>query len=280
MNSNWRNRPTTIDFVSRDIDYLISIDESGTSNLKRIQNIINNGGKLDEQERHFAVTAVLIDMKKFNLICDKIMALKNKYWVNGLFRYKDLEKRVCFHSREIRMKKTAFSPQVINYEQFISDLSLLMNELPITLYASHIDKFRHVKQYKIPNSPYDLCMSFVLERIMKDIKKDRKCIIILESRGKKEDKHLLDFMKNLLDNGNYFNAPTLFKKIQGVYFNPKWSKLDNEKKSYWELELADLCAYPIFKYFVYGKSDKAFEILKHKLSYYPNYYGKGLKSFP
>ena len=35
----------------------------------------------------------------------------------------------------------------------------------------------------------------------------------------------------------------------------------NDQMSYWKLELADLCAYPIQKYFVYGTRDKAFETL-------------------
>ena len=54
----------------------------------------------------------------------------------------------------------------------------------------------------------------------------------------------------------------------------------NDQMSYWELELADLCAYPIQKYFAYGTRDKAFETLLPKISCYPNIYGKGLKSFP
>ena len=33
-------------------------------------------------------------------------------------------------------------------------------------------------------------------------------------------------------------------RIKGVYFNPKWCKAADDRMSYWELELADLCAYP------------------------------------
>ena len=36
MNANWRNRPTPIDELSKDVDYIISIDENGTSSLKKV----------------------------------------------------------------------------------------------------------------------------------------------------------------------------------------------------------------------------------------------------
>ena len=36
MNSNWRNRPTKIEAIPKEIDYIISIDENGTANLKKV----------------------------------------------------------------------------------------------------------------------------------------------------------------------------------------------------------------------------------------------------
>ena len=72
----------------------------------------------------------------------------------------------------------------------------------------------------------------------------------------------------------------IFSKIKGVYFNPKWSRKYDDKKSQWMLELADLCAFPIHKYLAYGTSDQAFEILKEKICGYPNIKGRGIKSFP
>ena len=37
MNSNWRNRPTTIDYVSKGITWVVAIDESGSPDLRRIK---------------------------------------------------------------------------------------------------------------------------------------------------------------------------------------------------------------------------------------------------
>lgn len=75
------------------------------------------------------------------------------------------------------------------------------------------------------------------------------------------------------------NPSSTFSKIKGVCFNPKWCHTADDKKSYWELELADLCAFPIHKYLAYGTADPAFDVLKSKICGFPNYYGKGLKSF-
>lgn len=280
MNTNWRNRPTAIDFIPKSIGHIISIDESGSSSLKQVIKAKNNGSPLADSEKHFTVTACTINMKNFAIARDMVMNLKHKYWKDALFTYKSGVKRVCFHSREIRNRRVAFNPEIIDHPSFIADLSSLMANIPMTLYASHIDKERHVNQYKYPDSPYDLCMVFVLERVLYDLDGNDSCIIVLESRGRKEDRELLTFIKYLLNHGSRYNPATFFSRIKGVYFNPKWCRIENDRMSYWELELADLCAYPIQKYFVYGKKDKAFKTLLPKISSYPNVNGKGLKSFP
>ena len=280
MNQNWRNRPTNIDYISKDIDYLISIDESGSSDLSQVLKAKKTGCEIQNNEKHFTITACVIGMDQIETARDMVMSLKNKYWEDALFEYKGTPKRICFHSREIRGRREAFNPDFIDYGAFIQDLSQLMADVPMTLYASHIDKMRHVNQYRFPKSPYDLCMNFVLERIVRDIGVGKSCVIVLESRGKKEDQKLLSQIKQLIDHGNQYNGASMFSNVKGVYFNPKWCHMANDQKSYWELELADLCAYPIQKYFVYGTKDKAFECLLPKISNYPNVYGRGLKSFP
>lgn len=280
MNSNWRNRPTTIDYIPEGIDWVIGIDESGSPSLKQVQRAKNARTDAVENERHFTVTAAAIKVSDFLTAQDMVMELKNKYWDNALFKYKGDEKRICFHSREIRGRKEAFHPTLINYEAFIADLSQLMKDIPLTLYASHIDKVKHVDRYMYPMPTYDLCMTFVLERILRNMHINQTCILVLEARGAREDKQLLEFIKKLIDYGTNYYEPRHFRRIKGVYFNPKWSTLAHNKKSYWELELADLCAYPIQKYFVYGTKDKAFDVLLPKFYGYPNVDGKGMKSFP
>ena len=280
VNSNWRNRPTTIDHVSNDVDYIISIDENGTSNLQKVLDAKRTGKTVPDSEKHFALTACLIRTSDFPAATDMVMELKHRYWHNAMFSYGGKEKRVCLHSREIRGRKEAFHPDVIDYPSFILDLTQLIEDIPMTVYASHIDKVRHVNRYFYPDSPYDLCMNFVLERIMKDIGENEKCIVILESRGKAEDMILLNQIKELIDHGNRYNPASRFSKICGVYFNPKWSKECQCQKSYWSLEIADVCSYPVYKYFAHGKKDRAFDVVEEKFKNYPTYRGRGLKTFP
>ena len=82
------------------------------------------------------------------------------------------------------------------------------------------------------------------------------------------------------DFGNDFTSASAFSKIKGVYFNPKWSEEAHCQKSYWSLEIADVCSYPIHKYLCYDKKDPAFLVVEKKLRCYPRYIGRGLKIFP
>ena len=82
----------------------------------------------------------------------------------------------------------------------------------------------------------------------------RKGIILLESRGYKEDSILLK------------------------HINPKWQ--DNYHTTTVGLEIADLFSYPIHKFLKLEKKDKAFKIIENKIIGYPEYLNKGLKVFP
>ena len=124
MNSNWRNRPTTIDYIPKNVDVIISIDESGNSNLKCALKSKKQGSPCPDSEKYFTVTACAIAMKDFIQARDMVMTLKNKHWDNALFEYHGNKKRVCFHSREIRGKKDAFNPEIIDYDLFIQDFPI------------------------------------------------------------------------------------------------------------------------------------------------------------
>lgn len=280
MNSNWRNRPTKIDTVSSDVDYIVSIDEGGTGNLKAITKSRNKGTPIPEGEKHFCVCACVFRTSDYKTATEQVMNLKHHYWEDALYSYNGETKRVCFHSREIRNRKEAFHPSLIDYDSFMQDFSRLIEDIPMTIYASHIDKIAHADQYLYPDSPYELCMTFVLERIVRDMRFNQSCVVVLESRGEKEDAELLQQIKHLIDWGSQYTSASTFSKIKGVYFNPKWSEKDHCQKSYWCLEVADVCAYPVYKFFSYGKRDMAFDVIEKKFKGYPNYVGKGLKTFP
>lgn len=198
-----------------------------------------------------------------------------------MYQYDRGLKRVCFHSREIRRNKGPFSQDVIDFYSFVEDINIMIEKSELTIFSSSIDKLKHVKQYTFPVPPYELCLRFVLERIVKYfLAENGTCALILEARGKKEDGELHKELKNIIDNGTKYTDRNLYKKIKGVYFNQKWCKKSNEQKSYFGLELSDLCSHPIHKYSNFNIKNKAFDVLEKKIYKYPNYIGKGIKIFP
>jgi len=274
-------RPTSLNAIPDDTEIIISIDETGTSNLKPVQKAINRRLEPDESERTFTITACALNIEDYMNSLSSVYDLKCMYWEDGFFDYGDGDiRRVCFHSREIRRKEGPFRPDVIDYPSFINDLSEVIKNIPMTLYASHVNKVKLIEQYSNPMSPYCLCLDFVLERFVLSNVQHRNCVVALESRGKKEDRILLRHLTDVLSNGTSFISADKFSCIKGIYFNSKWSEEDNNMKSSWQLELSDLCAYPIARYCATGIDNRAFNAIKNKLYHYPQYLGYGLKIFP
>ena len=81
-----------------------------------------------------------------------IKLLKNKYWENGMFYDSKLKhkKAVCFHSRDIRKHNNCFNDSIINYIEFMTDLTNTMKNsiiYEIHAYKSPKDKisFKKIK---------------------------------------------------------------------------------------------------------------------------------------
>lgn len=253
---NWKKYPLSIEYCDLNnslIDSVISIDETGTP-------ILNNRDVL------FTLTGIMIKKEDINLISEKILCLKKKFWEHGQFK----DKRVVFHSRDIRKKVGPYNPNIINYNVFIDELYDLILDIPFQCASATINKKLHQKKYIYPYPVYQLSMEFLLERFNYNMNNNNnKSIILLESRGKKEDQELLNFLVKLLEEGN---AYTSFKNILGIYFNKK--RTNCQKKSYWTLEIADLISYSIYSTIRNNKSNPLFEQINDKIIY------SGIKQFP
>ena len=282
METDWRTKPTSIEEVSRDIDYIIAIDESGSSELKSIFRAKNNG-TLDDvpnSERFFTLTACIIPIEAADSIKDEVVRIKNKHWENGVFNYKSGSKRVCFHSTDIARKRDAFNDQVISWYEFIQDINGLMQNAHYKIVSATIDKVGMTQKYAYMRYIYDLGMDFVLERVLINTPQNKKCVVVLESRGKKDDRKLHEYIMKLLSRGTDFVDSTHFGRIVGVYFNQKWSKKSKDQKTYWALELADLCSTPMYRYGSYKQAGADFDIIKTHIVHFPNINGYGFKMFP
>lgn len=265
----WKSRPTILNSINGSIDFILAIDENGIPSLKDLLHPKN------DLLQWFTITGVVLSKESFKTFVEDITKVKNKYWSKGCFN----KKKVVFHSRDIRKKTGAFNPKLINYEYFLEDLKDLITNSQYSIYSSSIDKFSHVRSYINPYPVYDLCLEFLLERYCYKLNSDNKTgIIVVESRGEKENKLLLDTALRIMKYGNQYHDSSFFSNIRGIYFNPKRTK--DKKLSYPQLELADLVSYPIHSYVKTNYINEDFASIESKLYNYPNYQGYGMKLFP
>lgn len=266
---SWEEKPTVLVNWEEDVDYVLAIDENGISNLKGIIDAT------EDSLQWFTITGVLFNRNSFSQLRDDVTKLKCKYWKNGLFK----NKRIVFHSRDIRKKVGPFNPKLIQYNSFRDDLKNLIKKSDYTIFSSSIDKFAHIRQYVSPFPVYDLCLEFILERFSYVLNDQNKTgVIVMEARGPNEDKKLLFRSIKLLKDGNKYHDPKDFQRIQGIYFNPKRTK--GKKLSFPQLEIADLISYYIYNSIKLGEKTKEFIDIEKSLYNYPNYIGFGLKVFP
>lgn len=265
----WKTKPKVLVNWPEDVDYVLSIDENGISDLK---SVIEARGDI---QQWFTITGVLFNRKEFSKLKEQVTKLKYQYWKDGLFN----SKRIVFHSREIRKKVGPFNPKLIPYDNFINDLKTVIQDSNYTIFSSSIDKYAHVRHYVNPYPVYDLCLEFILERFSYVLNNENKTgIIVMEAIGKKEDKRLLSKSVEVLENGNYYHKARDFRNIKGVYFNPKRTK--GMKLSFPQLEIADLISYFVHNSIKLGKRTSDFTNIEKNLYNYPDYEGYGLKVFP
>lgn len=278
-NFNWTNRPTQIKKWEKDVDYVMFIDENGISDITHILKKIMKGKEILEEEKFFTVTGVIFTKPSYKNAKDEINSLKNRYWKNGYFEYKDKLQKVCFHSREMRRGSGPFNYTLIDYEAFMNEISSTIAALDYNIISITINIEDYLKKnYKF--DIYNTAMCFLIQRYIYYMPSNARGLIMLESRGKNEDMQLLNEMKHIIfETGiRSISSDELVRKIAGIYFNPKWTTIYDE--TYIGLEIADLSSYPIHKFVRNKHKDKAFEILEKKIDKYPNYINKGLKIFP
>ena len=278
---NWLNKPTLLYYWPEETEYLLAIDENGTPDLKNVIRMNREGKEVNINNKFFTITGVILNKESFIYLMHNITNFKNKYWDNGEFLFKNEKRRVVLHSRDIRRRTYPFNFNDNVYKMFIKDLTDIIGSTNMEIISSTIDKSRLVSKYKYPEHSYNLSLTFVIERFAYFLNQKRKNgFIVLESRGKREDNNLLKKVKEIITNGTNFCHPNTFARIKGVYFNPKWSPIDDNRKSFVFLELADLVSYPMYRKFALGYSGKDYSLLESKIYMYPDFSGKGIKIFP
>jgi len=278
---NWKKRPMAIKKWDYNMcDYVMFIDENNTSSaVEKIKKAVINGGKITKDDRFFTITGCIFTKNSYRNAKNRFDKIRNAYWKNGKW-YNPKEKYyipVCFHSIDIRNRKYAFKLDD-KYNTFIKEFDEAINDTDYTIISITIDLVEYVLHTSYDIDVYDIAFDFILERFIYHIK-NKKGMIMLESRGKVEDKLLLSHIVQKMDNGlKFINKRQIEKNIIGIFFNQKFNSLTDVPIL--GLEIADISSYPIHKFIKYGKKDLAFYTLEKKIRNYPNYDGRGLKIYP
>lgn len=243
-------------------DYIVYVDESGDHGLESI----------DTNYPIFVLVFCIFRKQDYiDQVIPPLMRLKMQFWGQG---------EVVLHEHDIRKPRKNSEFDILfdkNIRQrFFMSLNHMMSLVPFTLIASVIDKNRLKQQYKVPANPYEISLSFGLERIFRYLndagQAQKGTSVIVEKRGKKEDDELELVFRRICDGANYFNKPMLFNLVM----------IDKRTNSA-GLQIADLTARPIgIKTLRPTQLNRAYDIIKTKfrMDSHGKIDGWGLKLFP
>ncbi|MAY70544.1 MAG: 3-deoxy-D-manno-octulosonic acid transferase [Halomonas sp.] len=191
--------------------------------------------------------------------------------------------QVVLHEHEIRKEKGAFSffKNRDHKNQFMSGLSGIVEKSNFILISCTIDKRELKKQNGNKSNPYHLALRFCMETLYEFLQEkgeeNKKTHVVVECRGKKEDRELELEFRRICDGSNQAGIQLPFD----VVFSDKKTMSSG-------LQLSDLVARPIgLKVIRKEQRNKAFDILKKK--FYcdggredagDGYEGRGMKVYP
>jgi hypothetical protein len=241
-------------------DYIVYVDESGDHGLESI----------DSNYPMFVLAFCVFRKDVYLRQCvPALQELKFRYFGHDM---------IVLHEREIRLARGPFSflRDAGTRAIFLRDLSAVMKSADFTVIASAIHKERLRGRYAEPHSPYDLALTFCLERLhfyLEEMKGGTKAAhVVFECRGKREDDALELEFRRICDGDNRTGLSRL--PFQPVFA----SKRSNSSG----LQFADLVARPIGRHILFpDQENRAYDIIRPKIRQSGGIIrGRGLKVFP
>lgn len=244
--------------------YYFFLDETGDHGLNYV----------DKNFPIFLLCGCLLSEDRLRNLEAEVNTFKQKYFKT---------EGVILHSREIRKCEGAF--QVLFdldlKATFYEDLNLMLKKGEYTIIGAAVNKDEHIKKYgKGARDPYALSLSFIMERLVFYLQKmdsGATVEVIVEERGKKEDRMLQAHFNSILDRGTYYVQSGDFKKLVRKF------KFHSKRENIIGLQVADLCAYPSARFLISPDEPYIpFRIIENKIysGKKGNYMGWGLKVFP
>lgn len=241
-------------------DFIVYVDESGDHGLKNI----------DPQHPVFTLALCIVDKATYtSTIVPAFQNLKFEFFGHDA---------VVLHSHHIRKAYGDFNvlQNATVRKAFVDRLTGSIGAAPFTVIASVIDKSRHVRRYVNPVSPYTIALEFCVERLQRFLSErgqtDRLTHVIVESRGKSEDKDLELEFRRICDGAGY----------SGQIHNLAIRFMAKNHNST-GLQLADLVAHPIGRHVMApNQLNRAYDVVMPKFRRGPGdkIEGYGLKIFP
>ena len=241
-------------------DYVIYVDESGDHGLRTI----------DRDYPVFVLAFCIFHKDHYSsAVSPKLQKFKFDHFGHDM---------VVLHEREIRKQKPPFSflQSERKRADFMDGLGRLIEESTFTVVAAVIDKKRLVRQYKDPDNPYEIALTFCMERAYAFLKgrrqHERTTHLIVEQRGRREDDALELSFRRICDGDNRWGRMPGFEII-----------FADKRANSAGLQLADLIARPIGRHVLdRTQPNRAWDIIEPKLRRSPQgqIEGWGLKIFP
>jgi len=258
--------------------YRIYIDEVGNNDLQSSD---------DPNHRFLCLTGLIFELDYVKVTVTPLLEMFKREF----FQHHP-DEPIILHRKEIVRQKYPFhslkDPKV-RY-MFDEELIKILRNLDFVVISVLIDKKEHLSRYsKWRYDPYHYCLEILLERFFYFLK-DKNGVgdLLLESRGGKEDRRLKETFANLVKNGSqYILSQDLLSRLTSkeIKLKPKIANISG-------LQLADLIAYPSYRYIVehyklyeikqYTFGDRIIDIVKEK--YYKSRNGiidgYGIKKLP
>lgn len=241
-------------------DYIVYVDESGDHSLVKIN---------PDYPIFVLVFCVFKKSSYIENIVPKIQQFKFNHFGHDI---------VVLHEHEIRKEKHPFNIFKGKAERkvFLTELTNIIESSDFEIIACVIDKQQLALKYSDPGNPYDLALTFGLERLhayLAEKGDENKAVhVVVERRGKREDEDLELVFRRICDGANYQNINYPFQL-----------KFAHKQINSVGLQLADLVARPIgLSVLKPEQANRAFAVVEEK--FYRNksgdYKGLGLKHFP
>ena len=242
-------------------NYVLYLDECGDQNLS----------SFDPQFPIFTLCGVVVSEEQDELLADRINSLKIDIWNNT---------NIILHSRDIRKCQNGFEVlfDLEVKKRFIESVNDILGDDIYIIICCAILKEPYIRQYGKLNDVYGLSLSYIMERVVFYLdsvgKNNIELRTVIERRGKKEDKSLLNYYNQLLDRGTYWvNGERMRKYFKR--FDMRW-----KSENIVGLQVADLVAYPITRHVLNPDGvNLAYDVLKKNI-YQVDGKMYGMKVFP